>query len=192
MTEGDALKASLDSRSTEELTAILARHDEEEWRPEVFALVETVLRARGAPIPVASGAYSEDVVEDQPLVTVGKYFAAIEAHGARSMLDSAGIEAWVADESLGTVYCVGVGVRLRVRAEDESSARELLHAAEISPAQLPSELSAPPCPSCGAAGASQTSELLEGPDSLGGKAKLNRYWFYQCAACGNRWPDEGE
>jgi hypothetical protein len=193
MSQGDELKASLEARSTDDLTSILEGRDEEEWRPEVFGLVESILKARGAGIPVGAKthSYSEDVIEDRPLVTVGKYFSSVEAHAGRSILESAGLEAWVADETLGSIYGVGVGVRLRVRGRDESSARELLAAAELAPAELPPGLAAPSCPSCGAGGAIQTSDLMEGPDPLGGNAKLRRFWFYDCQVCGHRWPDDG-
>ncbi len=187
----DELKATLEARSTEDLVAILRERDEEEWKPEVFEIAGSILASRGVE-PPTEGVGSRvgiNVVEDQPLVTLASYFSPAEAFVARAALESAGLEAWVADESTGTTYGVAVGTRLRVREEDEQSARELLEAFEEAPGVLPPELAAPPCPKCGAMGASQTSELMMGPGASGGTFGLRRDWYYDCVACHHRWAD---
>lgn len=189
----DDLKAQMDERTTEDLVSILRERDEEEWRPEVFAIVAAILSNRGVqgvPQGVGRGG-SVNVVEDQPLATVTTYFSPAEAHAARSALESAGIEAWVTDESIGSTYGFAVGARLRVRAEDERASRELLQSFEEAPAALPPELAAPPCPKCGASGATQTSDLALGPDPLGGHVALRRFWYFNCGSCQHRWSDDG-
>ncbi len=41
-------------------------------------------------------------------------------------LEGAGLPAWVTDEAVGTMYGMGIGSRLQVRAENEAAARTLL------------------------------------------------------------------
>jgi hypothetical protein len=130
----EQLRKELEQRSSEELISILRNHDEEEWRPEVFEVVALVLKDRGiSPDEViAMGPEGFDVVESEPTVTIASSFGPPEAHASRMALEEAGIPAWVVDEAGGTMYGVGIGVRLQVRAKDESSAREVLSAAPIS------------------------------------------------------------
>ena len=193
MTSHNELRATLDERTTEDLISILRNRDENEGRPEVFPIVESLLIGRGVgsvpPGPTRSDPVS--VVEDQALVTVAQYFSPAGAHILRSALDSAGIEAWVADESTGSTYGVAVGTRVRVREEDADAANDLLQALEEAPPVLPPDLAAPACPKCGAAGATQSSELIEGSDQAGGNPRLHRSWYYDCMKCMHRWRDDG-
>src|SRR5262245_39264049 len=117
----DEIRAALELRSSEELESILRNQDEEEWRPEVFAIVASILSARGvSTIDIAAlGPESTDTVEGQSLVTVGHFSTPFEAHSARIALESAGITAWVTDETLQ----LGLGNRLQARVEDEAGAR---------------------------------------------------------------------
>lgn len=94
------------------------------------------------------------------LVVARAFSLAHEAHFACSVLDAAGIEARVADEHLVTAYwflsnAVG-GVKVLVRAEDLTTARELLdNQAVVSDDAAPPEMSdtanahEDPCPRCG-------------------------------------------
>jgi membrane protease YdiL (CAAX protease family) len=84
--------------------------------------------------------------EDGPLVTVGRYFSPIEAHGRRMALEQAGLRAWVSDEAIGATYGVAVGVGLQVRAEDAATARAILDAdppAELAEPAAPDDLAEP-------------------------------------------------
>jgi membrane protease YdiL (CAAX protease family) len=83
---------------------------------------------------------SETENDDGVLVTVGRYFSPIEAHGQRMALEQAGLRAWVSDEAIGATYGVAVGAGLQVRAEDAAAARAILDA------DPPPELAAPDAP----------------------------------------------
>jgi hypothetical protein len=191
----DELRTSLESRTTDELVAILRNQNQDEWRPEVFDLVASILASRGiSPATVlAMGPEGEDVVEERPLVTVARYFSPAEAHAARMALEAADIQAWVIDESLGTVYGVGVGTRLQVRVEDEQAARGVLAGDPASASTLPAELAEPPCPQCGSKEVSQSSETIEDPDAARARGgRRRRQWYYDCARCGHRWAADDE
>ncbi len=43
----DDLKAKLQERSTEDLVSIVRKHDDQEWRPEVFDIARSILISRG-------------------------------------------------------------------------------------------------------------------------------------------------
>ena len=101
MNEDDPIRRELEAMTTEELVSILRNHDEGEWRPEVFDVVASILKARGvSPEDVtALGREGVDIAEGQPLVTVGRYFSPHEAHAMRMALEEANLRAWVSDES---------------------------------------------------------------------------------------------
>src|SRR4029453_88355 len=184
MSPPDELRMSLESRTTDELVAILRNQNQDEWRHEGFDLVASILAGRGiSPAAVlAMGPEGEDVVEERPLVTVARYFSPAEAHAARMALEAADIQAWVIDESLGTVYGVGVGTRLQVRVEDEQAARGVLAGDPAAASTLPAELAEPPCPQCGSKEVSQSSEPIEDPDAARARGgRRRRQWYYDCA-----------
>jgi len=135
----ETVRCALERRTTEDLVSILRNHDDDEWRPEVFAVVAALLEARGvsAAEVAALGPEGWDVVESQNLVTVARYFSPIEAHTHRMALEEAGIRAWVLDEDLGTMYGIAVGPRLQVRSEDLSAARAVLDSPPASASALP-------------------------------------------------------
>ena len=142
MSEADTtVRRELEARPTEELVSILRNHDEQQWRPEVFEIVAAILAARGlSPADVvAMGPEGFDVVEGQPLVTIGRYINPLEAQIHRMALEEADLAAWVSDESGGAMFGVGVGSRLQVRAEDEAAARAVLEAAAVPASGLPAE-----------------------------------------------------
>ena len=193
VTDTDNLRATLEAQTTEELVSILRNHDDREWRPEVFNMVASILVDRGvSPTSVsAMGPEGEDVVEQRPLATVARYFSPAEAHAARLALEAAGLEAWVADEALGTVYGVGVGTRVQVRVQDQEAAQAVLEGEPGGVEELPPELAPPPCPTCGSRSIALSSELIQDPDAQparGGRRK--RDWYYDCQACGHRWRDD--
>jgi hypothetical protein len=74
-----------------------------------------------------------DELEFRPIVTVRRYRDLMEAFLGRSLLESAGIQSWIADENLVRMdwfysNMVG-GMRLQVDEHDETAAREILEAA---------------------------------------------------------------
>jgi hypothetical protein len=131
----ETVRLELEQKTSDELVSILRNRDEEEWRPEAFAVAAELLRARGISPEevVAMGPEGYDVVESAPTVTIARFFSPPEAHGLRMALEEAGIPAWVVDEGLGTSFGVGVGARVHVRATDEEAARQLLDAAPVAP-----------------------------------------------------------
>jgi len=122
------ISRELERRSTEELLSILRNRDEEEWRAGVFEIVASILRIRGLSSTEidALGPEGAHIVEPLQLVTVARYSTPLEAHVRRMALEGAGLPAWVTDEAVGTMYGMGIGSRLQVRAEDEAAARTLL------------------------------------------------------------------
>jgi hypothetical protein len=174
----EALRGSLEQQPTEELISILRNHDEEQWRPEVFPIVESILAARGvSPEEVeAEGPEGKDVLESQELVAIERFFTPVEAQTHRMALEEAGIPAWVTDETISSGYGVGVGARLLVRATDVEAAQSVLEAAPVPASALPPELAEPPCPKCGSMNVTSAQED-------------DRDWRYECNACGQRWSD---
>ncbi|HEY3055277.1 MAG TPA: DUF2007 domain-containing protein [Thermoanaerobaculia bacterium] len=158
----DEIRQSMADRSTEELASILRNRNEEEWRPEVFEIVSSILKERGVSAGdiLARRPEGVDVIETQELVTVGHFFNPADAHLHRAALEQAGIKAWVSDEATGKNYGVGVGERLQVRAEDEERALEVLE-------EIPTFESQ--CPDCGSSHVTRK---------------------YQCDDCGHEWVDE--
>jgi hypothetical protein len=141
------------------------------------------------------------LIDDSPdasartLVTVRSYRDLTEAMVARSLLEAAGIEAWIRDENtariMGVPEIMGT-IRLQVDARDESAAREVLD--QPLPDAIPfgngESFAQPRCPQC-----SSLDVCLPGPFSAA--AVLNpsvasapipsgqEGWV--CNACGAAW-----
>lgn len=186
----ETIRRELERRSTAELVSILRNRDDDEWRPEAFDVVTAILEARGiSPSDVvALGPEGSDVVEAQRLVTLGRYFGPVEAHTHRMALEEAGIEAWVFDERLGTMFGFGIGSRLQVRAEDETAARAVLDAEPAPASVLPEELAEPSCPRCGSTEVFPVAAVQEDPSSPPSDSPRHS-WRYQCARCDHHWPE---
>jgi hypothetical protein len=139
--------------------------------------------------------------EFRRLVTVRRYRDLAEAYVGRSLLESAGIPAWIADENLVRMdwfysNLVG-GMRLQVDERDEASAWEILEA------EVPGTITygeekvfvQPTCPKCGSA------EITLGGGAERGRSLVALYVLsipvppreaaWHCEACGARWIDEG-
>lgn len=95
------------------------------------------------------------------MTIVRSYSTVGEAESARSALDAAGIEAWVGDENIVSIYwltsnAVG-GVKVCVRPEDSEVAAEILgNAAQEAPEEaddvqhpVPADTLEKRCPRCG-------------------------------------------
>jgi Putative prokaryotic signal transducing protein len=186
----ESLRWQLEERSTADLVSILRNRDDEEWRPEVFEVVASLLRARGVSPEEAAALGPEgfDVVESEPTVTVAGFFSPAEAHISRMALEEAGIAAWVIDEAGGTMYGVGIGARLQVRPRDVGAAREILSAGPVSSEALPSDLAEPPCPACGSRHVAPEAWIVEGDATEGGRRLGGRKWHYVCEDCQEAWP----
>jgi hypothetical protein len=194
MNEADGLRRELDQKSTEELISILRNRDEEEWRPEVFPVVAAVLKSRGVSPDdaTAMGPEGVDVVESEPTVTIASAFSAVEGHALRMALEEAGLPAWVIDEAGGTMYGVGIGVRVQVRAKDADAAREVLARPAVSGQDLPPELGEPACPACGSRNVAPEAWVDETGSAAPGQHPTRRKWYHVCADCQEAWPVEEE
>jgi Putative prokaryotic signal transducing protein len=185
----ESVRQELEQRSNEDLALILREHDEEEWIPEVFPIVESILAARGvslANIPVAEAAGEAPVGQPEgELATVARFFSPALAHGFRMALEEAGISAWLSDESTGASFGVGVGAGVQVRAEDLDAAQQVLESAAPPASQLQSDVAETPCPKCGSTQVTQEVAVRDEEADAGGYAP----WVHRCGACGNEWED---
>jgi Putative prokaryotic signal transducing protein len=185
----DDVRDEMERLPTEELVSILRNHDEEEWRPEAFQAAAAVLTARGvSPAEVeALGPEGFDVVESAPTVTIETLTSPADAQLLRMALEEAGITAWVVDESLGSMYGVGIGSRLQVRAQDEARAREVLSSTPAPSDALPPELAEPACPACGSRNVAPEAAVGEPGPAMPREAPRRR-WRYVCSDCHETWP----
>jgi hypothetical protein len=67
----------------------------------------------------------------EKLVEVGRYLDPAEAHMAKGLLDSAGVESFLQGENANAIVPMAFRTRLSVRHEDEAAASELLASAEV-------------------------------------------------------------
>jgi hypothetical protein len=185
------IRARLEERSTDELIAILRERNEDEWRPEVFAIVASILASRGVSVADAADPALEDHgAAEEPFATVASFTSSSEAHVARMALEEAGLSAWVVEGTMG----MGDGSRVQVRAGDERAALDILESAPASSTDLPPELAEAPCRSCGANRVRPVFELLErgSPHYNGTDGRPSPRWLFACDACGEKWPDESD
>jgi predicted RNA-binding Zn-ribbon protein involved in translation (DUF1610 family) len=139
--------------------------------------------------------------EFRRLVAVRRYRDLTEAFVGRSLLESAGIPAWIADEHLVQMVwfysnLVG-GMRLQVDERDEAAAREILEAGVPQTIKYGQEEAyvQPICPKCGSA------EITLGDGTERGRSLVALYVLsipipprkpaWHCVACGAQWVDAG-
>ncbi len=135
------------------------------------------------------------------LVTVRRYRDLAEAYVGRSLLESACIPAWIADENLVRMdwfysNLVG-GMRLQVDERDEAAAREILEerAPETITYAEEKVYVQPTCPKCG------STEITLGGGTERGRSLVALYVLsipvpprkaaWHCEACGAQWVDAG-
>jgi hypothetical protein len=137
--------------------------------------------------------------EFRRLVTVRRYRDLADAYIGRSLLESAGIQAWVADENLVRLdwfysNLVG-GMRLQVEDRDEAAAREILE--DVTPKTIEygeqEVYVQPTCPKCGSADISLGGGTERG-QSLVALYMLSipvppREAAWHCESCGAEWVD---
>lgn len=183
-------RKEFEQRSTAELVSILRNRDEEEWRPEVFDVVASLLKARGISreAVAAMGPEGTDVVESEPTATIATFFSPAEGHATRMALEEGGIAAWVTDEAAGTMYGAGIGARLQVRVKDIDAARELLSGAQRSADGLPPDLAEPPCPACGSRNVVSEAWVAQADVTEPRPWQDRRKWYYVCGDCREAWP----
>jgi Putative prokaryotic signal transducing protein len=133
---------------------------------------------------------------------VRRYRDLAEAYAGRSLLESAGIPAWIADENLVRMdwfysNMVG-GLRLQVDERDEATAREILDEAAPDTITYGEEqvYVQPTCPKCGSA------EITLGSGTENGRSLLALYLVsipvppqqaaWHCEACDARWVESDD
>ena len=139
--------------------------------------------------------------EFRHLVTVRRYRDLTEALVGRLLLESAGIQAWIADEHLVRMdwfysNMVG-GMRLQVDERDEADAREILEETVPETIAYGQEevYVQPTCPKCG------STEITLGDGTERGRSLVALYLLaipvppreaaWRCEVCGTQWVDEG-
>jgi hypothetical protein len=166
----------------------------------LLEIAQVALRAefarRGLEPPLVEKAHEP---EFRRLVTVQCYRELTEAFVGRSLLESAGIPAWIADEHLVRMVwfysnLVG-GMRLQVDERDEAAAREILEEAVPGTITYGQEevYIQPTCPKCGSA------EITLGDGTERGRSLVALYFLsipvppreavWHCEACGAQWED---
>jgi hypothetical protein len=140
--------------------------------------------------------------EFRRLITVRRYRDLTEAYAGRSLLELAGISAWIADENLVRMdwfysNMVG-GMRLQVDERDEATAREILDEAAPDTITYGEEevYVQPTCPKCGSA------EITLGSGTENGRSLLALYLVsipvpprqaaWHCEACDARWVESDD
>jgi len=176
-----AIARSYDSLTEDAQTALRAEFSRRKLDPPTIEEIET---------PEAIS---------RTLITIHRYRDLSEAIVARSLLESAGIRAYLRDENLVRLEWqisnfIG-GIRLQVEAADEASAIEILNQPipDTVPFDEQTDFAQPLCPRCGSKditfegssrGAALASlYLLSLPLPLGGESWL-------CNDCGARWEDD--
>jgi hypothetical protein len=133
------------------------------------------------------------------LITLKRYRDLAEAYAGRSLLESAGIPAWIADENLVRIdwflsNMVG-GMKLQVDEHDEQAARQILE--QEVPSTIPygdeEVYVQPTCPKCGSA------DITLGNGTERGRSFLALYLVsipvppkqaaWHCEACDARWAE---
>ena len=189
----DAAIARLREQPNEELLALLAAHDTDEWEPEVFEIARTLLAERGVDVNAALALMTPPVPVDHTpdnLEIIATFNVVPDAEPCRSALESAGFDVFLVDENVSSIdpalWVVLKGVKVAVPASQAEEAREFLAAADRGElAQSPE--TAIECPSCGSANvkfvsypgqrmAAVVMPLLGGPPES----------HYECADCGAR------
>ena len=194
--------------SPEDLAAMYAQMSETELMElarsydGLLDIAQTALRAefarRGLEPPLVE---EPEEWEFRRLVTVQRYRDLADAYVARSLLESAGIPAWIADENLVRMdwfysNLVG-GMRLQVDEREEAAAREILE--ERAPGTITygeeEVYVQPTCPKCG------SSEITLGSGTERGRSFVALYMLsvpvppreaaWHCEACGAQWVDTG-
>ncbi len=131
MTKVNEIRQHMERLSNQELISILLEHDENQWQPEVFEVVGTILSERG----ISSGqdlkytvgpesAFSETAGLN--LITVAEYVSHLDAEADRLILEGEGLKGWIFEEDTPPAEGFPPSVQLKVCAEDWRAAMERL------------------------------------------------------------------
>ncbi len=193
MTNVNEIRQQMERLSNEELISIFLKHDEHQYRPEVFEIVEAILRERGVTagkdLRYATGPKSAlDETEGMNLKTVADYVSRLDAEEDRLILENEGVKAWIFEEENPPVEGMPSCVQLKVCAEDWRAAMERLGAEDMLLPDAPDDFSVPPCPRCGSRKVIEKAEMAEEWSEFTATDR-SQEWLYYCVFCGRKWPD---
>jgi len=126
------VREELQHRESEDLVDILLARNEDEWRPEVFPIVEELLRERGVRVEEALAARKRTAIPVEPaeaeapaanLEVLERFDSEVEAKLCQMSLAPTGIEAELHVDEFGVS-------ELLVKASELAAARAVLAAAE--------------------------------------------------------------
>lgn len=103
------MRDRFDSKATEELIEILRARDEETWRPEVFPMVESILRDRGVEPPPPDVHVPDETEPGEPVALCALTDPAL-IPVAKSLLEDAGIEYFIRDEGGQNLFAWGQAI----------------------------------------------------------------------------------
>lgn len=151
MINADKIRQHLEQLSNEELISILLKHDENQWRPEAFDIVEAILIERGSSsgkdLKYSVGPESAlDETEGLNLKTVAEYVSHLDAEYDRLILENEGVKAWIFEDDSPSDEGIPPSVQLKVCAEDWRAAMERLASEDEIFSDLPDDIEEPPVP----------------------------------------------
>jgi hypothetical protein len=189
MADIEEIKQHLSLLENKELVSILRKHDDTEWRPEVFDLARSILKSRGiGPDEFLEEETANETMEDFNLVTLASYTSYLDAETDRLALETKDIRGWILDELSPLAEGMNPGIRLQVRAEDVAAAMETLESSPLPSSELPNEIAEPPCPKCGSRSVMERVDVPEPAQALP-PSSATHVWFYSCNSCGHQWPE---
>lgn len=190
MIDFDEIREQLNLLNDTELISILRDRDYEQWRPEVFDIVASILRERG--VSPDESVEEEDIPDEiagLALVVVGSYHNHGDAETDRIALEEKGLRAWIFNQDSPHDAGSTGNVQLGVLPDDLTSAMAVLNSEPVSSSDLPSDIAEPPCPKCGSRKITEQVEIVESFDASSYSATPEQVWFYNCASCGYKWSE---
>ena len=186
---------------TDDLLALLAAHNTDEWEPEVFDIARGLLVERGVNVDAAlAGMAKPGAVDHTPddLQIIAVFGVVPDAEPCRAALESAGFDVFLLDENAISVdpalWPMLKGVKVAVPHSQVEEAKEFLAAADRG------ELSQSPetaiqCPSCGSSNVKFVSNAADrqafgmavgGVLAMGGALAPPSETHYLCNDCGSK------
>jgi len=199
--EGARLAGLYAAMSEEELQEIAKDADTLTEVARAALRAEMIRRGMDAPFEAVPVAGLEEKAQQPPEpVIVGRYRDLPVATIAKSVLESAGIEAFLSDDNVIRLdwlisNALG-GIKLLVREEDAASARDLLegHIPERFHVEGVGEYEQPKCPNCGSRDVSfeELDRKIAFPSLLLKIPIPATRHRWNCHVCGHNWDSSGD